>query len=77
MNVIALTLVHVVVASAIVTVVNTNHYMNQTTHSMPGINNLWGSITETLGNIIGRDDSMQTDFVDNWGNNYHGKADKE
>ena len=77
MNVIALTLVHVVAVSVIVTVVNTKHYTNQTTHSMPGINNLWGSITETLGNMIGSDDSMQINFVENWGNNYHGKADKD
>ena len=44
---------------------------------MPGINNLWSSVLEAAGNIAGIRGSSEANFVEQWGNNYHGKADKD
>ena len=73
MNVIAVMVVLVVVGSANVATANT--VTKPTTHNMPGINNLWGSVTEAVGNMVGIQGSGDANFVEQWGNNYHGKAD--
>ena len=72
MNVIAVMVVLVVVGSANVATANT--VTKPTTHNMPGINNLWGSVTEAVGNMIGIQNSAEANFVEQWGENYHGKA---
>ena len=73
MNVIAVMVVLVVVGSANVATANT--VTKPTTHNMAGINNLWGSVTEAVGNMLGIQGSGDANFVEQWGNNYHGKAD--
>ena len=73
MNVIAVMVVLVVVGSANVATANT--VTKPTTHNMPGINDLWGSVTEAVGNMVGIQGSGDANFVEQWGNNYHGKAD--
>ena len=50
----------------------------QTTHNMAkGIADLWGSITESVGNMIGIPGSNDMNFANQWGDNYHGKADDD
>ena len=44
---------------------------------MPGINNLWGSVTEAVGNMIGITNSKEGNLAEQWSNNYHGKGDKK
>ena len=73
MNVIAVMVVLVVVGSANVATANT--VTKPTTHNMPGINNLWGSVTEAVGNMIGIQGSAEANLAEQWANNYHGKAD--
>lgn len=75
MNVIAVMVVLVVVGSANVATANT--VTKPTTHNMAGIPNLWGSVLEAAGNIIGIRGSSEANFVDQWGDNYHGKASKD
>ena len=74
MNAIVVMVVLVVVVNVNVATVNMN-LTKPTTHNMPGINNLWGSVTEAVGNMIGIQNSGEANFVEQWGNNYHGKAD--
>ena len=73
MNVIAVMVVLVVVGSANVATANT--VTKPTPHNMPGINNLWGSVTEAVGNMIGIQGSAEANLAEQWANNYHGKAD--
>jgi len=75
MNAIVVMVVLVVVGSANVATANT--VTKQTTHNMPGINDLWGSVTEAVNNMIGIQGSDDANFVEQWGNNYHGKADSD
>ena len=44
---------------------------------MPGIGNLWGSITDAVGSIAGIVGSKEGNLVEQWANNYHGKADNK
>ena len=74
MNAIVVMVVLVVVVNVNVATVNMN-LTKPTTHNMPGINNLWGSVTEAVGNMIGIQNSAEANFVEQWGENYHGKAD--
>ena len=74
MNAIEVMVVLVVVVNVNVATVNMN-LTKPTTHNMPGINNLWGSVTEAVGNMIGIQNSAEANFVEQWGENYHGKAD--
>ena len=74
MNAIVVMVVLVVVVNVNVATVNMN-LTKPTTHNMPGINNLWGSVTEAVGNMIGIQNSSEANFVEQWGENYHGKAD--
>jgi hypothetical protein len=70
-------IVTMVVLVAVVNVSVATVSMNltkQTTHNMAGINSLWGSITESVGNMLGISNSAEANFVEQWGNNYHGKA---
>ena len=76
MNAIVVMVVLVVVVNVNVATVNMN-LTKQTTHNMPGINNLWSSVLEAAGNIAGIRGSSEANFVEQWGNNYHGKADKD
>ena len=70
----------IVVMAVLVAVVNVSvatvsmNLTKQTTHNMAGINSLWGSITESVGNMLGIENSAEANFVEQWGNNYHGKA---
>jgi len=75
MNVIVVAVVLVVVGN--VNVVTANTVTKRTTHNMPGINDLWGSITESVGNMIGISGSNDMNFANQWGDNYHGKADDD
>ena len=75
MNVIVVIVVLVVVGSANVATANT--VTKPTTHNMAGINNLWGSITESVGNMLGIQGSAEANFVEQWGDKYHGKANKD
>ena len=75
MNVIAVMVVLVVVGSANVATANT--VTKPTTHNMAGINSLWGSISESVGNMLGISNSAEANFVEQWGDNYHGKADDD
>ena len=75
MNVIVVAVVLVVVGN--VNVATANIVTKRTTHNMPGINDLWGSITESVGNMIGISGSNDMNFANQWGDNYHGKADDD
>ena len=75
MNVIAVAVVLVVVGN--VNVATANTVTKRTTHNMAGINDLWGSITESVGNMIGISGSNDMNFANQWGDNYHGKADDD
>jgi len=79
MNVIVVMAVLVVVVNVNVATANTGilYHTKRTTHNMPGISDLWGTVTETVGNLIGQDDRKEVSFVENWANNYHGKANKD
>ena len=67
---------NVIVATAVlVVVVNVNA---GTANIMArGIADLWGSITESVGNMIGISGSDDMNFANQWGDNYHGKADDD
>lgn len=42
-----------------------------------GITDLWGSITEAVSNMTGISGSDDMNFANQWGDNYHGKADDD
>lgn len=42
-----------------------------------GIGNLWGSIVDTVTDAIGISGSDNMNFANQWGDNYHGKADDD
>jgi|TARA_B100000073_G_C23643483_1_gene537603 hypothetical protein len=42
-----------------------------------GITDLWGSITEAVSNMAGISGSADMNFANQWGDNYHGKADDD
>ena len=67
---------NVIVATAVLVVaVNVNAGTVNT--MVRGITDLWGSITESVGNMIGISGSDDMNFANQWGDNYHGKADDD
>ena len=68
MNVIVATVVLVVAVNVNAGTVNT---------MVRGITDLWGSITEAVSNMTGISGSDDMNFANQWGDNYHGKADDD
>ena len=68
MNVIIATVVLVVAVNVNAGTVNT---------MVRGITDLWGSITEAVSNMTGISGSDNMNFANQWGDNYHGKADDD
>ena len=68
MNVIVATVVLVVAVNVNAGTVNT---------MVRGITDLWGSITEAVSNMAGISGSADMNFANQWGDNYHGKADDD
>jgi hypothetical protein len=86
MNVIVVMAVLVVVANVNVATVNMVPllHMKQTTHNMTGVNNLWvKNLLSAIGlgpsedSVSGIQGSAEANFVEQWGDNYHGKADDD
>jgi hypothetical protein len=86
MNVIVVMAVLVVVANVNVATVNMVPllHMKQTTHNMAGVNNLWvKNLLSAIGlgpsedSVSGIQGSAEANFVEQWGDNYHGKADDD
>ena len=67
---------NVIVATAVL-VVAVNVNVGTVNIMASGIGNLWGSITEAVGNMIGIPGSDDMNFANQWGDNYHGKADDD
>ena len=65
----------IVAMAVLVVVVNVN--VGTVNIMASGIGNLWGSITEAVGNMIGIPGSDDMNFANQWGDNYHGKADDD
>ena len=67
---------NVIVAMAVLVVaVNVNAGTVNT--MVRGITDLWGSITEAVSNMTGISGSDDMNFANQWGDNYHGKADDD
>lgn len=67
---------NVIVATAVLVVaVNVNAGTVNT--MVRGITDLWGSITEAVSNMTGISGSDDMNFANQWGDNYHGKADDD
>ena len=67
---------NVIVATAVL-VVAVNVNAGTANIMARGIADLWGSITESVGNMIGISGSDDMNFANQWGDNYHGKADDD
>lgn len=65
---------NVIVATAVL-VVAVNVNVGTVNIMARGIADLWGSVTEAVGNMIGISGSDDMNFANQWGDNYHGKAD--
>lgn len=67
---------NVIVATAVL-VVAVNVNVGTVNIMARGIADLWGSVTEAVGNMIGISGSDDMNFANQWGDNYHGKADDD
>ena len=66
-----------VIVATVVLVVAVNVNAGTANIMARGIADLWGSITESVGNMIGISGSDDMNFANQWGDNYHGKADDD
>lgn len=66
-----------VIVATVVLVVAVNVNAGTVNIMARGIADLWGSITESVGNMIGISGSDDMNFANQWGDNYHGKADDD
>ena len=65
---------NVIVATAVL-VVAVNVNVGTANIMARGIADSWGSVTEAVGNMSGISGSDDMNFANQWGDNYHGKAD--
>lgn len=66
-----------VIVATVVLVVAVNVNAGTVNIMARGITDLWGSITEAVSNMTGISGSDDMNFANQWGDNYHGKADDD
>ena len=66
-----------VIVAMVVLVVAVNVNAGTVNTMVRGITDLWGSITEAVSNMTGISGSDDMNFANQWGDNYHGKADDD
>ena len=66
-----------VIVATVVLVVAVNVNAGTVNIMARGITDLWGSITEAVSNMAGISGSDDMNFANQWGDNYHGKADDD